>query len=260
MRAQVAGNVGVVDGAVLEGSGGQAPTRVRTYSVATSKLFEDANVVVRIAHGQDVEEVLGRRAQQRVSADVDVFQSHRQPRAGLLCNFQKGVEIGSYEINRLQAVLGELFEVARIVAQRQDPGVYRRVKRFDSPAEHFGKARELLNAANGNAGVAQQALGAAGRKQLEAKCFKPTSKVNNASLVVDRQDRAHPEFLSGCYHASPAAFDPEAAFGKCAHRQGQQAVLWLANGGRAVRPSSSSLRTPERHTVAAGSGRRPGRR
>ena len=151
VRAQVAGDVGVVDGAVLEGSGGQAPTRVRTYSVATPKLFEDTDVVVRIAHGQDVEEVLGRRAQQRVSADVDVFQSHRQPRAGLLCNFQKRVEIGSYEINRLQAVLGQLFEVARIVAQRQDPGVYRRVKRFDSPAEHFGKASELLNAANRNA-------------------------------------------------------------------------------------------------------------
>ena len=88
-----------------------------------------------------------------------------------------------------------------IVAQREDPAVDGRMQRLDSPAQHLGEARELLNAADGDARFAQQALrcrpSRTARSQVlrarERSPRRPSCRRPTGSRAFDNLPR--------CYHA-----------------------------------------------------------
>src|SRR5205823_13770603 len=120
---------GVVHGAVLKGLSGHAAARIgiQALTIWALQLLEDAIVVSRIANRQRVQEVLGGRAQQRVAADIDVLQGYRQLGTRVAGDLQARVQVRYDKVDRLQAVLCQLFEMARIVAQGEDPAVDGRV-------------------------------------------------------------------------------------------------------------------------------------
>jgi len=123
----------------------------------------------------------------------------------------------------------QLFEVARVVAQRKDSAVHGRMQRLDPSAEHLGEAGDLLHAADVDARISQQPLSATGREQLKAKRFESTSEIDDPCFVVDRENGAHGKLLVRLYHACSAALDAHATLGEGAHRARQQAVLAFTN-------------------------------
>ena len=161
-------------------------------------------------------------------ADVDVLERERQPRTRLAGDGQERVQVRDDDVDRAQTVPCQLLEVAGIVAQRQDAAVHGGMQRLDSPAEHLRESGDLLHAADVDARFAQQTFSSAGREELDAECFEPASKVHDARLVVDRQDRSHRE-PSRSYHARNSALDSHAILGEGAHRVTHQAVLLLAD-------------------------------
>jgi hypothetical protein len=77
--------------------------------------------------------------------------------------------------------------MAGVAAQREDAGVDQWMERFDTPAQDLREARQLLNAANGNAVLAQQRLGAAGSIPRSASPrAKSTTPVLSNTLISAR--------------------------------------------------------------------------
>src|SRR5579859_6268936 len=97
-----------------------------------------------------------------MATDVDVLERLRQARARVADHFEKRVEVGDDDVDGLQAVPRQLFEVAGIVAQGQDPTVHGRVERLDPPAQQLWEARDLLHAVDVDARFTQQTFGPTG--------------------------------------------------------------------------------------------------
>jgi hypothetical protein len=65
-----------------------------------------------------------------------------------------------------------------------------RMQGLHPPIQHLGPAGEVAHLANGDAGVAQSAGGAAGRKQLDTELTQPATEVDQAGLVRNREKSA----------------------------------------------------------------------
>ena len=80
--------------------------------------------------------------------------------------------------------------VRRVVAQRQQAAVDRRVQRLDPAVQHLGKAGQRGDVAHRQAGLAQRRARAAGRDQLDAAGGQPRGERDQAGLVGDGQQGA----------------------------------------------------------------------
>ena len=128
--------------------------------------------------------------QERRAADVDLFDRlvplDIEPPHRLL----ERIEVDADEIDRVDAVGGEIGNVLGHVPAREDAAVHCRVQRDDTVAEHLGEAGQLLEPDYGDLLVGEQRCSAAARDDLEVEPDELGCKCRDARLVEHREQRA----------------------------------------------------------------------
>ncbi len=135
-------------------------------------------------------EVLGGGADHRRPADVDVLEGVVQRHAGPGHRLHEGVEIDRYQVDGVDAAPGQLVQVGGLVAAGEDAAVHRRVEGLHAAVQDL-EAGELGDAGDGDAGLGQGLVGAAGAVQLEAEVGQPAGELDHACLVRDAYDGLH---------------------------------------------------------------------
>jgi hypothetical protein len=167
------------------------------------ELLQHRVVTGGVDHDRREGEVLGRRADHRRPADVDVLDHLVLGDAAAGGGGLERVEVHAHEVDELHVVLVGGDHVARVVAQRQQAGVEPRVQRLHAPAHDLGEAGELLDPADVETGVAQGRRGPAGGDQLDAELAQTAREVDDAGLVRHRQQCAPDAHLAGLGQAPP---------------------------------------------------------
>ena len=153
------------------------------------ELFDDAAVVLGVGDDTDaallVAVVLGRGAHHGRAADVDVLDRVFQRAVGLGHGLLEGIQVHHHQVDTADVVRGDGVHVLGEVATGEDAAVHLRVQGLDAAVEHFREAGVLGDVGHRQAGLAQQAGGAAGRQQLDAECGELASEVEHAAFVGD---------------------------------------------------------------------------
>ena len=155
-----------------------------------AQLGEDRAVALGLAHGRDVREVLGRRAQHRRAADVDHLDRVLLLDAAPRDDLREGVEVDADEVERADAVLVERGEVVRVVSAGQDRGVDPRVQGLHAAAEELGDLGQVLDPRGLDSVLLEVVGGAAAGDQLDAELFEPTRELGETFLVERGQEGA----------------------------------------------------------------------
>ena len=233
---------GVVAGGLGEGLVGE-PVPGRGGDLAAGLLELGADRVVGLGfddHG-DALVVLGRGADHRRAADVDVLDRDLVVDVVAGDRLLEGVEVDADQVDRLDPLALQRRHVLGVAAARQQRRVQARVQRLDPAVEDLLLAGELGDVGHLQARLAQGAGGAAGGEDLDAEGGEALGEVGDAGLVGDRDQRpAHPDRavadglgLGVCGasvidrrpHARSAGVDPNPAPGDHADRLRVELVL-----------------------------------
>ena len=198
--------------------------------------------------------VLGGRADQGRSADVDVLDHLLVADAAARGGALERVEVHDHEVDRRDAVLGQRLAVLLARADGEQAGEDRRVERLHAAVEDLREPGVVLDRADLDARAAELGGGAAGRDDLHAEVGERAREVDHAALVVDGQQRAldaqvaghaglTPAFRSGsgqpcfCEHllvhvdvARVVGVDAHTAPGEQADRAGEEVVFRAVKG------------------------------
>ena len=167
------------------------------------ELLEDRVVALRLDHDGGEAEVLGRRADHRRPADVDVLDHLVLGDAAARRGRLERIEVHAHEVDELHVLLLGRLHVRRVVAQRQQPGVQPRVQRLHAAVHDLREAREVLDRADLEAGLLERGRRPAGGDQLDPELREPAREVDDARLVGDRQHGARDPHLARLRHAVP---------------------------------------------------------
>ncbi len=186
----VAGEVRAVDGNVAEcGSDGRvvlARVRKRTPCQIEAKrdgraavavqFVDDARVVVGRHDDEHIAKVLGRRADEARPADVDLLDEIVEPNVRLGRSRHERVEIDGHEIDQADVVRRRGLEILGVMAPRENAAVDLGMEGLDAAVHHLGKAGDVRDIDDGEAGVCEGARGSAGRDELEPAIVKRVGK------------------------------------------------------------------------------------
>jgi hypothetical protein len=92
--------------------------------------------------------VLGRGADHRRAADVDVLDHLGVVNAAAGCGALEGIEVDAHQIDEFDLVLGGLAQMLGVVAQREQASVELGMQGLDPPVHDLGEAREVLDRAH----------------------------------------------------------------------------------------------------------------
>src|SRR5262252_17471 len=169
LRRQEPGDLSVVIGGVFKGPDGEPVAEIERQSAAESiEFIGDRWVIIGIDDHGDVVVILGRRADHRRAADVDVFDRLLHRHVGFLNRLAERIEIDDDQVDRLYAVFAHLRAMLLVRADAEDAAVNFRVQSLDAAVEHFWKSGEVRNVTRLDSVLAQQPRGAAGRNDLDA--------------------------------------------------------------------------------------------
>ena len=131
--------------------------------------------------------VLGRRADHRRAADVDVLDD-----LGLVGPHARGgalerIEVDDDQVDVLDLVLGGRLHVVGVVARREQAGVELGVQRLDAAVHDLREAGEVVDGADRHAGALELLRGAARGDDLDAHLGEAGREVDDPALVGDRQ-------------------------------------------------------------------------
>ena len=177
------------DGRIVGRGGGesflrQAPLGGRgKFSAGFRHLFGDRVVVGGRSDDRHILKILGGGADHRRPADVDVLDQFFERHAWFGSGFLKGIKIHHHHVDRLNAVLGDSAAVRGILAAVQNASVHLGMQRLDAAVEHLGKAGELGDIFDLDAGVAQQFGGAAGGDQFHAQAGELAGEFHQSGFV-----------------------------------------------------------------------------
>ena len=181
----------VVARRVGERLGGQRLARGHAQqALGLAQLVEHGVVALGVHHDGAEGVVLGRRADHRRAADVDVLDHlglvgpHARRRA------LERIEVDEHEVDELDLVLAGRPHVVGVVARGEQPGVELGVQRLDPAVHDLREAGEVVDAAHRDAAALERLRGAAGRDHLDAELGESGREVDDAALVGDRQQRA----------------------------------------------------------------------
>ena len=131
--------------------------------------------------------VLGRRADHRRAADVDVLDDlglvGPHARGGAL----EGIEVDDHQVDVLDVVLGGRAHVLGVVARREQAGVELGVQRLDAAVHDLREAGEVVDGADREAGALELLGGAARGDDLDAHLDETGGEVDDPALVGNRQ-------------------------------------------------------------------------
>ena len=138
----------------------------RDLAVGLAQLLEHRVVGLGADEHRDPVVVLGRRADHRRAADVDVLDrlalAHVEPGDGLL----ERIEVDADQVDRLDPLGLERGHVLAVVAAREQRRVQPRVQRLHPPVEQLGGAGELGHVGDLDSRLADRRGGAAGGEDL----------------------------------------------------------------------------------------------
>ena len=126
--------------------------------------------------------VLGRGADHRRAADVDILHAGREIGAAR-DGFLERVEIDDQNIDRADVVRGHRFGMRGIVADGEQAAMHRRMQGLDAAVHHLRKAGQVGDVEDGEAGLAQRFARAAGRNELDAVAGERAGELDNPGLV-----------------------------------------------------------------------------
>ncbi len=180
---------GVVARRALEHGHSQAAAGGVREPAALAQLGQHRVVVGGIRHHAHVGVVLGRGAEHRRAADVDLLDGVGQRDVGLRHGGLERVEVHHHQVDGLQLVLLEIRLVALVIAPSEQAAVDARVQRLHAAAEHLGATRQGLDVHHLEPGLAQRARGAAGGHQLDAELGQGAGELDEARLVGNGEQR-----------------------------------------------------------------------
>ena len=164
------GDGGVVGGGEGEGLLGQPPAGFAAERAAVGfQFFDQGGIIGDAGDDGDVFKVLGGGADHGGAADVDVLDEVAEGDAGLGGGLLEGVEVDHHHVDGLDAVRGDGGFVLVVAADVEQAAVDLGMEGLDAAVEHLGKAGEVADVLDGEAGFAQGAGGAAGGDQFDAE-------------------------------------------------------------------------------------------
>ncbi len=147
------------------------------------ELFGEEGVVGDGGDDGYVGEVFGGGADHGGTADVDVFDDLVEGYVGFLRGLFEGVEVYYDHIDGLDVVGRDGGDVFGVVADVEDAAVDLGVEGLDAAVEHLGKAGEVGDIADGEAGVAEGFGGASGGDQLDVVGGEGLGEFDEAGFV-----------------------------------------------------------------------------
>jgi hypothetical protein len=145
------------------------------------EFIEQARVVGRVAYHAYAHMVLGRRAQQAGSADVDVLDGFGQRAIGFGDGLAKRVQVDDDEIDVVYAVRGE----RRVIdaGAREDAAMDARMQGLHATVHHLDLAGVRRYVHHLDAGLAQAGGRATGGQDAETVADEATRKLIEALFV-----------------------------------------------------------------------------
>ena len=144
------------------------------------ELLEERRVLRRVGDDGDERVVLGRGTDHRGPADVDGLD------VGTL---RERVEVRHDEVERADAVGRHVVVVGRLRTVSEDPAVDLRVQGHDAVVEDGRDPGDVVDRGHRNAGVGDRLGGAARRHELHAAPVELPGELDDARLVVHREQR-----------------------------------------------------------------------
>ncbi len=168
MGREPAADRGVVAGGLRERLVGQpVPGRLGDLPAGLLELGEHGVVGLRLDKHGHAAVVLGRGADHRRPADVDVLDRNVGIHLAVGDRLLERVEVDADQVDRLDPLALEGRDVLGVVAAGEQRRVQPRVQRLHPPAEDLGRARELGDIGDLDPGLAQRGGGAAGGEDLD---------------------------------------------------------------------------------------------
>ena len=155
-------------------------------SARLGDLVEQEAVAIRVADHAHRAVVLRRGADHRGPADVDRLDHLVARGRAARRDPPERVQVDRDEVDRLDAELGELLDVVRDVAPREEGAVHLRVQRLDAALEHLGDAGDRLDPGDRQAELLEERRGPRRRDQLDPALVQPAREAVEAGLVRDR--------------------------------------------------------------------------
>ena len=159
----------------------------RQPAVELAQFGEDRVIALRADHGRDEVEVLGRRANHRWAADVDVLDHLVVGDAAAGGGPLERVQVHAHEIDELDIVVLGRVHVLGVVAHRQQAAVQLRVQRLDPAVHDLREAGQVGDLAHLDPGVGQLARRASGRDDLDPELNQAPGELDEPGLVGDRK-------------------------------------------------------------------------
>ena len=134
--------------------------------------------------------ILGRRADHGRSADVDILDQIFHAGVRLGGRLLEPVEIDRHHIDGRDTVLANGANMRGIPADGENSAVDFGMQSLHAAVEHFGKAGDIGNILDWNAGFANQARGAAGRDEFRSELGQSAGKIENSCFIGDTDEDA----------------------------------------------------------------------
>ena len=134
--------------------------------------------------------VLGRRADHRRTADIDVLDGLLLAHPGVGDRLFERIEVHANEVDRLDPLVLERLHVVGQVPPRQQRRVQPWVERLDPSAKDLRRAGELRDVGHLESRVAQRRGRAARGQDLDIEVAQRPGEVHDARLVGDGDKRA----------------------------------------------------------------------
>ncbi|MNN31196.1 hypothetical protein D3C81_1448720 [compost metagenome] len=159
--AEVVGDHAVVGGGMLEGFNRQIETGgVLQRAIVVIHLGNDGGVVAALHHDGDVFMVLGCGAHHGRAADIDILDGVFQRAIRARDCLGERIKVNDHHVDRLDVVLAH--DRIVLTAAAQNAAVYFGMQGLNSSVHHFRETGVVGNFGNRQAGICQQAGGAAG--------------------------------------------------------------------------------------------------
>ena len=184
-EGEPAGDHRVIGGGQRIGLGRQLAAEGEVGAAMPLELAKQFGIVGGVGDDRDKFMVLGRRADHRRAADVDILDdlvARRALRDGRL----ERVEVDDDQVDRADAMRLHRRDMFGIVAHREQAAMDLRVERLHPAVHHLRKAGKFANVTDFMTKFAQLGGGAAGRDQLDA-CLREACASSSSPALSESE-------------------------------------------------------------------------
>ena len=188
---QIARDLRVVGGGHGERLTRQLLARLGADAAERFDVAQDRCVLRRARYRGDSRKVLGRRAEERHAADVDLLEGLVEVGARIADGLGEGIEVDDDDVDLLDPVLGQLGDVVRQVAPCEQPSEDLRVKGLDAPSEDLARIGQVADRLDPlEAGLGQVCASSIGGEDVRAGIGQAAGKLDDAFTVTDGEKGA----------------------------------------------------------------------